>query len=407
MQRSGPSGLSGVWRVIAAFGWWGLLAWPAALWSLGALYVDEWRMVDQWRPGQVVREGRDFVNVWEGGRLVLQGRDDAIYDRPLYRANLERDAEVVGGYAFSYPPHILPLAAPFGLFSYRVALALWTLLGLLVFWHAARPWLDEVGLPGWAALILPAGFVNIWAGHFGFMIGALALYGWRHSADRPGSAGFAFALMTVKPHLGVLVPPILLARRRWAAAAWAAVGAGLLVLVSLLVVGTEPWITYFTSTLPYQAELAGTLNEKAAYVPMMPTVERAMRLVTGNDVLIVAAWVAAGAIAAGILIWAFWRGALVRELGLLSILAVFPILPYSFVYDMVSISLVVLVFAARWRGELRFWEMAVLAYVFIAAAVHTDLARLGISVTPVLLLVAEFIGARHMVRDARRRAGPA
>jgi len=393
----------GVWRVLSAFGWWGLLAWPAALFCLGDLYLVEADRIADWRPGEVTRAGRDFVNVWEGGRLTLAGESEIIYDRPAYRDALLDDAGVRGGYAFSYPPHVLAFTAPFGLFAYPVALALWTLIGMFLFWHAARPWLRDVGLPGWAALILPAGFINIWAGHFGFLIGALALYGWRHSLDQPKSAGFTFALMTIKPHLGLLVPPILLARGRWTAAVWAALGALLLFAVSLLVAGWDAWLTYVTSTLPYQARIAENPNPLAAYFPMMPTVGHAMRMISGSEAWVVFGVAAAAIATLAILLWAYLRAVPVRELGLLSIFAVFALLPYSFTYDMVAISLVALVLAQRWKSELWFWEKIVLAFVFIAAAVHAPLARLGIPSTPFFLIAAQFIAARRMIIDAAAR----
>src|SRR3546814_3633796 len=72
------------------------------------------------------------------------------------------------------------------------------------------------------ALILPGSLVNIWAGHYGFLVGALALYGWRWLDTHPRRAGIIFGIMTIKPHLGVLVALVLLLRRDWTAIGWAA-----------------------------------------------------------------------------------------------------------------------------------------------------------------------------------------
>src|SRR3546814_14056024 len=72
------------------------------------------------------------------------------------------------------------------------------------------------------ALILPGGLVNIWAGHYGFLIGALALYGWRWLDEHPQRAGIIFGIMTFKPHLGVLIALALLVRREWTAIGYAA-----------------------------------------------------------------------------------------------------------------------------------------------------------------------------------------
>src|SRR3546814_14369501 len=81
--------------------------------------------------------------------------------------------------------------------------------------HAARPDLERVSLPMAIALILPGGLVNIWAGHYGFLIGALALYGWRWLDEHPQRAGIIFGIMTFKHHLVVLIALALLVRREW------------------------------------------------------------------------------------------------------------------------------------------------------------------------------------------------
>src|SRR3546814_3804786 len=73
--------------------------------------------------------GRDFVNVWAGGLLARLGDLGVIYDVPAYRFVLRKAMELGGIYAYSYPPHTLLLAVPFSLFSYPVALALWTEIG--------------------------------------------------------------------------------------------------------------------------------------------------------------------------------------------------------------------------------------------------------------------------------------
>src|SRR3546814_19750397 len=98
--------------------------------------------------------GRDFVNVWTGGILARLGDVGVIYDVPAYRFMLHKALELSGIYAYSYPPHTLLLAVPFSLFSYPVALSLWTLAGACLFMHAARPYLERVRLPLAIALIL-------------------------------------------------------------------------------------------------------------------------------------------------------------------------------------------------------------------------------------------------------------
>src|SRR3546814_5199439 len=110
-----------------------------------------------------------------------------VYDINGYRKSLQETFHISDVYAYSYPPHSLFLASFFALFPYGIALGLWTAIGLTVFWHAARPYLAEAGLSSALALVLPAGLVSIWAGHYGLLVGALGLYGWRFIDCQPRS----------------------------------------------------------------------------------------------------------------------------------------------------------------------------------------------------------------------------
>src|SRR3546814_19013369 len=101
---------------------------------------------------------------------------------------------------------------------YWLALMAWTFAGIIAFYCAARPYFNALGLPTLLALCNPAAFVCIWAGHYGLLVGALALEGWRPLADRPRAAGILFGLMPIKPPLGILIALGLLVQPRWSSA---------------------------------------------------------------------------------------------------------------------------------------------------------------------------------------------
>src|SRR3546814_13016518 len=82
---------------------------------------------------------------------------------------------------------------------------------------------------------------NIWAGHYGFLVGALSLYGWRWLDTHPRRAGIIFGIMTIKPHLGVLVALVLLLRRDWTAIGWEAATTSALALVTGNLFGFGLW----------------------------------------------------------------------------------------------------------------------------------------------------------------------
>ena len=118
--------------------------------------------------------GRDFVNLWTGGHLLREGRAEAIYDVAAYRAYLEGLFGPMGGHNYSYPPVTFPIAQLFSLLPYWLALLVWlTATGALFVW-AARRWWPSGWHPAWLAVVTPAALMNIWAGHYGFLVGALS-----------------------------------------------------------------------------------------------------------------------------------------------------------------------------------------------------------------------------------------
>ena len=157
--------------------------------------------------------GRDFVNVWTGGRLVLAGAFDTLYDPRAYAAFQRGLFGAIDPHNYSYPPLSYPLAAALALLPYPVALAIWQIASAAFFAWAARPWWPLTRRWWWLAALTPAALVNIWAGHYGFIVGGLYLLGWRALDERPLRAGVYFGLMLIKPHLALLVPLALLLRR--------------------------------------------------------------------------------------------------------------------------------------------------------------------------------------------------
>ena len=376
-------------KLLLVFGIWGLAVWPATGWYSYKLIHKEITGMHGLRVNNHALLGRDFINIWHGGQEAARHGAQGVYDRDAYRKTLYQKAGFAGLYAYSYPPHMLLLSLPFGVVSYLAALAGWLILTFGFFWYAAGPWLREVGLPTWASLILPATVVNIWAGHFGFLIGALALYGWWRGQTDPKRSGLAFAVMTVKPHMGILVPLVLAMKRQWNTAWWAAAGTGMLVAISILVFGAWSWTTWLSSTLSFQAGLI-EIVPRQPYSYMMPTSGRLLYAFTRDTRLVELLQIVIGLYAAGVVIWAHKRGIPIRDLGLLSIIAIPLILPYSFNYDMVALCVVALVSAARWRPRWYSPDRAVYAAAFMIPLVQVPLAKLNYWPAPIVLVL--FLG---------------
>jgi hypothetical protein len=232
------------------------------------------------------------------------------------------------------------------------------------------------------ALILPGSLVNIWAGHYGFLVGALALYGWRWLDSHPKRAGIIFGIMTIKPHLGVLVALVLVLRREWTAIGWATATTILLAVISGTLFGFDLWPIYVLKTLLFQADLF-TGEVTRSFHHMMPTTSAAI-LLLGYSETAAKIWQAASAVLGIAVVIEAWRRRVdTMDLGLIASTAVFLVVPYAFNYDLTVMSLAALVCLARsseWRG---FWTRLGM--------------QLVLSVNMILPLILPRLGKEHIV----------
>lgn len=335
---------------------------------------------------------KDFVNYWMGAHLSLRGEEKDLFAQPIYFARLE---EVFGPQAqirgWSYPPHILLLLLPLGLLSYETAVALFVLatfglfvLGAEAFRRSEAPEADRLLL--WGAVAAYA-FVNIGAVQNGFLTGALMLLGLAFRRSNPVLAGLAFALLTVKPQLGLLVPLLLLFERNWPAIIWSGVFTILFIGLSAAVFGTGIWHAYIGETAAYQQSVMTSWT--GDFLKMMPTVFASARTIgMDSSVGLMMQWPVSLA-AALFACWLFLRdpSPLGRSFALLC--ATFLVSPYGFDYDMgaLAVSAALLVGAP---GAMPRSARYLVVAVAVAPAFVVHLGFLAIPITPLLLFAALF-----------------
>ena len=321
-------------------------------------------------PGQVM-VGHDFLNAWAGGSLALHGRVADIYSSGYMDAVDALTGQKLSVHAFSYPPTALLFLWPLGFLAYLPALVVFLGLTGAAFLWTARSWLARASLPWWSAALLPAALINIWAGHYGFLFSALWLGAFAAMEAKPRTAGGLIALLTFKPHMGVVIPPLLLLRRQGAVITTAAISTLGLIGASLLLFGGAAWLNYLVGTSSLQAHLL--VKSQAFFFTMMPTTYASIWSTSGAFALAVAAQCATALAALTILARAALRGLAWRELGLMAATATFLVLPYAFNYDMpvVGLAAAMLLF-----GRNRLTD-----------PVHRAIALLALG-TPVLVLIA-------------------
>ena len=312
--------------------------------------------------------GRDFVNVFTSGRLVIEGRVADIYDRAAYSAwQNSAFGSGIRDHMYSYPPVTLLYTPAFGAIPYFWSLALWTIISLLLFGLAARPWLAREKLPEILSLILPTTIVCVWAGHYGLIMGALWLSAWHHLEERPKLSGLMTGLMIIKPHMAVLMPILYLRRKAWTAMATATATVAVLVGISILFFGIDLWKTYLESTSQSQLNLLHATH--TFFAKMMPTLSPALFAYGFPKQIVWAVQVAVATIVIT-LMWRF-QPADPHRAGLAAATATFLILPYGFNYDMTVVGLASLIILYQAARSQRIWPALMASVIFLLASFIT------------------------------------
>lgn len=356
--------------------------------------------------------GRDFQVFWSSAVLAAEGGALELSDPNRFQAlQAERFTHWDGsGYRWAHPPQMLFAIAPLAQLDYLWALAAWSLAGVATYLLATRKA---------ALLAAPGTMVNLYLGQTGLLVGAIYFGALRLAARWPMLAGALCGLITVKPHLGLMLPVAMLAARAWRTAAGAALTVGALVLASGLAFGWEAWRLWLFEALPHQASLLmGGLGQNIG----ASTFQGARML----DVPLWGAWLAQAPVSllAGLAVW--WAFSRLR-IGQISATQAFAVLllstcvatPYLFVYDLTLVSPVALYALGQWRqgpwtqtgmrwsdlGELLVWLS-----LWLLPMLAISLSQRGLPIAGAVLLAAlglsvwRLDGGRKAVRSAPRGA---
>jgi hypothetical protein len=277
--------------------------------------------------------GRDFVSTWMSARGALEGHPGLWYDFDTYNLALQHlFGPDYPEHHLTYPPHLLLLIWPFGLMPYLPAFAVYCIVGFALYMAAAASGERRIERLMMLA-VSPAIAVNIFSGQNGFFSAALLIWGLSLLDRRPILSGVLFGLLTVKPHLGVLLPLMLALTGRWRCIAAAAVTTIGLLAAATAIFGADIWGDYVEHSLPMQRVILE--HSGGILPPMMVTAFTNARL-AGLPL----AWcwgiqsvVSIAAIAAVIWTYARRRDPVLSTALLLT--ATFAVTPYAFNYDMI------------------------------------------------------------------------
>lgn len=357
--------------------------------ACAVLYLFFYRPIDGFDYNFGYGYGRDFINFWAAGKLALNGDGRLLTDFDAYNIWLRAQfaADIGPFHNFSYPPHLVPLLLPFGALPYDVALALFTALSAVSVWLAVRcaSRQQDTGVAALMAVISPGVIATAFQGQLTSFIAALLFAALMLIDRRPVVAGILLGLMSVKPHMGLVIGLLLLVEQRWRVAAAAAVTAAALVVASIALMGVEAWTGFFGVTLAKQAEFMNNMAAGFRYFQIAPYAGfRGVGLPPAAATVLHVAMAIALA-AAAITIWLRQRDRLFAVLAMAtaSVLAT----PYANSYDLtlLALPLAAIYAAAREPSSLHGPAGALL---WLAPALTIPVAIVALPATPIAVLAA-------------------
>jgi hypothetical protein len=211
----------------------------------------------------------DFPAFYNAGRIINEYPRGSLYDRELQQTLYQEIAPAAAARTnlfFAYTPFFALFFAPLALLPYLTAFACWVLISLVLFTVGFRLTWIAASLPVRDfknGLVLALGFLPFYSwclftgqtSAFGFFWLALAIY-----LDRKGRrflSGCALAMLLYKPTLLLLIVPMLLVTKRWRTLAGFGVGAAVLSLISLALIGFSG-IPQYLDTLAFFSRAKAT-----------------------------------------------------------------------------------------------------------------------------------------------------
>lgn len=349
--------------------------------------------------------GYDFVTFWAASHLTLGGEPASAFDLArIFEAERSAVAGVRTIYAWHYPPTFQLVTAPLALLPYIASYLVWTLATLVLCGTVIR------GLaPGPHTLPLflafSATFLNFAQGQTGFLTAALFGGSLLLLERRPVSAGILIGLLSLKPHVGVLIPLALVAGRRWIAFIAAAATVVAFAATSVLVLGPEVWVAFWQN-LPILREI---LEQGGVPWAKMTSLFAALRLL-GLGVWPAYMLQLLLALAVALIVarlW--WRGVRMPLAAAALASAALLVTPYVFDYDLVLLAVPIALLARD--GREHGWlpgDREILVAAWLAPLLSPVLAEV-VGIQLGWLVVSAVLGvaarrAEHAQRDRAKRA---
>jgi hypothetical protein len=261
---------------------------------------------------------------------------------------------------------------------------MWTAMTLPVYLAAIR---GIVPYRRWLlfALAFPAVFVNLGHGQSGFLTAGLLGLGLLLLDKRPLASGVLFGLLAYKPQLGLLLPLVLIADRRWQAFISAALTTAALSLLSYAVFGAEVWDAFVASVTLTRTVV---LEQGAMGWEKMQSAFAAMRMLGAGIETAYAVQASVSLCVAVAVIWVWRRPVGMPLKGAALVTGTLLATPYVMDYDLTLLALPIAWLAVEaLRTQFLNWERIALFAACLLPIVSRGIGSLGLPIGPIVLLV--------------------
>ncbi|WP_052161893.1 glycosyltransferase family 87 protein [Hoeflea sp. BAL378] len=283
----------------------------------------------------------DFLNLWFGSRLAVSGEVAVLFDPDAYREAMRAIyGATLPDHEWSYPPSMLLVGAPLSALPLPLAYVLWTFAGALAL-YAALTCLPIPPVPRLLLVVSPVVLQNAFFGQNGAFTAALMIAALALAPRRPLLAGVFAGILTLKPHLGILIPVAWLAAGHWRAIFSAGVVAVGLFAATGLMFGFSVWAEFRAVTTPLMVSILEAPFPQHYHTQAM-TVFIAVRALGGPLALAYGAQIATAllAIAVTFRIWRPGPGRMPEtDRIILTALMALIATPYGYTYDGPAIAL--------------------------------------------------------------------
>jgi hypothetical protein len=345
----------------------------------------------------------DFASFYAAGTLANAGTPALAYDQTAHLAAEEKATEKGIGYEyFFYPPTFLLLCAPLARLPYLVSFVLFEAATLAAWLALTR----RIAGPGSVAPLLACSSVwwTLGIGQNALLSGTVMAAATLMLPRRPTASGMVFAAQCFKPHLGLLVPVALLARRQYRAFAAATVTLVAFVGASVLLFGVDTWRRFLAVERIAPTTLYSGKVALAAHIDM-----RGGAMLLGLDPSLAGGLqivVTILALLAALIIWRHGDYA-TRAAALAA--GTLAIIPFALFYDLIlaTVAGAWLVQAGRETGFLR-GEKTILALCVVADLITYPVGKaahlpFGVLIAPALLGLCYRRAARSKKRETSFR----